>query len=283
MVSSDRYVAPEPIINIDILKASFPAYYNLLNQDELQPYKIILCSNLSGKKEEAAETIILLYNSEFIMLKNVTNGISKHKLLLEDVNFLVNEGVPHSYCIVIDYKHAQNERIYYDSKVNDLVRGILTEFRIKLLESMRIDERSACSELAFSDMELNKYPGAAIAKSLILDENSVLCSLMQRKVHNHPGLLFSKVVTNTHFTVVCKREIIIFMERSSTRVSRDISGDLIHIPLRALRNISIEATGKGMLLKYLFNSNRKLELFYENQSTEQLLKIMSYVNSLIAL
>ncbi len=283
MVSSDGYIATEPIININILKNAYPAYYNCLNEDELQPYKIILCSNLIGKREEFAEKIILLYNTEFIMFKNVNSKISKYKLLLEEINFLVNEGLPHSYCIAIDYRNALSERIYYDSEVNDLVSGLLNELRKKLIESTSIAERVDYSDLAFSDMEFNKYPGAEFAKSGILDKNSVLCSLMQRKVYNHPGLVFSKVLTNAHFTVICKKEILVFMERSSTRVNHSISGDLIHIPLRALKNISIEATGKGMLLKYLFNSNRKLELFYENQSTDQLLKIMSYVNSMIAM
>ncbi len=281
MISSDRAVAAEPIIDIKILKNKFPQYYRCLGENELQPYKIVLCSNLIAHREELLEKIIMIYGTKLVIIKNINSNISKMNLDFADINYVVNEGQPNSYCITINYKNDLKERIFFDSNVNDLVKNLLVELRKKLIENTFINEREEYSEPAFSDTEENIYAGALLAKDAVIDKTSVLCSLKQKKVYNHPGLLFNKVMTQSHFSVVCKKEIIIFMENNNSRPSHNITGDLIHIPLRALKNIALEATGKGMKMKYVFNSDQKLELFYENERTDQLLKIMSYINSMI--
>ncbi len=282
MFSSDRSIATEPIIDIDSLKTYFPQYYSCLREDELKPYKIILCTNLLLHREESLEKLILIYSSKLLIIKNINNSISKLKLAFEEINFVVNEGLPNSNCITIDYKSELMERFFYDSNVNDLVNGLLVELRKKLIESSFCTEEENNSDFAFSDAEENKYLGAAIARAAILEKATIICSIKQKKVYNYPGLVFSKIVTPTHFTMMTKNEIVIFIERITSRASHNISGDLIHVPLRALKNVTLEATGKGMIMKYIFNSERKLELFYENERTDQLLKIMSYINSLIS-
>ena len=281
MFSPDRSIATEPIIDIDSLKTYFPQYYSCLSEAELKPYKIILCSNLMLHREESLEKIILIYSSKLLIIKNINSNISKLKLTFEEINFVVNEGLPNSNCITIDYKSELMERIFYDSNVNDLVNGLLVELRKKLIENSFCQEENY-SDFAFSDAEENKYLGAAIAKAAILEKATIICSLKQKKVYNYPGLVFSKIMTPTHFTIMTRNEMVIFIERTTSRANHNFSGDLIHVPLRALKNVTLEATGKGMIMKYIFNSERKLKLFYENERTDQLLKIMSYINSLIS-
>ncbi|EMS70303.1 hypothetical protein [Ruminiclostridium cellobioparum] len=281
MISSDRAVTAEPIIDIKILKDKFPQYYRCLGQDELQPHKIVLCSNLIANKDELLEKLIMIYSTKLVIIKIINGSISKMNLGFEDINYVVNEGQPNSYCISIDYRNGLKERIFFDSNVNELVNGLLVELRKKLIENTFITEKLDYSDIAFSDTEENIYTGALLAKNAVIDKASVLCSLKQKKVYHHPGLLFNKVMTHAHFTIVCKQEIIIFMENDNSRPNHNITGDLIHIPLRALKNIALEATGKGMKMKYVFNTDKKMEIFYENERTDQLLKIMSYINSMI--
>ncbi len=281
MFSADRTGATEPIIDIDALKNQFPQYYSCLSQDEIQPYKIILCSGLLTKKDELLEKLVLIYRDNLIIIKNISGRISKLKLNFSDINYVINEGRPNSNSITIDYKYDLRERIYYDLEVNDLVNGLLLELRKKLIENTLLLEKDDYSDLNFSDAEENKYQGAVVAKAAVMDKASILCSLKQKKIHHYPGLVFSKVITLTHFTVVCKKEIIIFMEKVNYRANHTISGDIIHIPLGALKNVALEATGKGMIMKYTFNTEKKLEMFYENERTDQLLKIMSYINSML--
>ncbi len=281
MISEDRSNTTGPIINIEVLKNGFPKYYGCLSHDELQPYKIILCSGLIEKKEELLEKIILVYSTKLIIIKNINANISKYKLNYDDINYITLEGMPDPYCITIDYKYDLKERVFCNAEAFDLVYELIRDLRKKILNSISLEEREDYSDIAFSDMEEKKYPGASIARASVLEQDSVLCSLKQRRIFDHPGLVFRKFITKTHFTVVCKKEIIIFFEKINTRINNNFSGDLIHIPLKALKSVSLEATGKGMILKFLFNTDKKLELFYDNDRTDQLLKIMSYINSMI--
>lgn len=281
MISADRSNTTGPIINIEVLKNGFPKYYSCLSHDELQPYKIILCSGLIEKKEELLEKIILVYSTKLIIIKNINANISKYKLNYDDINYITLEGMPDPYCITIDYKYDLKERVFCNTEAFDLVYELIRDLRKKILNSISLEEREDYSDIAFSDMEEKKYPGASIARTSVLEQDSVLCSLKQRRIFDHPGLVFRKFITKTHFTLVCKKEIIIFFEKINSRINHNFSGDLIHIPLKALKNVSLEATGKGMILKFLFNTDKKLELFYDNDRTDQLLKIMSYINSMI--
>ncbi len=281
MISADRSNNTGPIITIEVLKNGFPKYYGCLSHDELQPYKIILCSSLIEKKEELLEKIILVYSTKLIIIKNINANISKYKLNYDDINYITLEGMPDPYCITIDYKYDLKERVFCNAEAFDLVYELIRDLRKKILNSISLEEREDYSDIAFSDMEEKKYPGASIARASVLEQDSVLCSLKQRRIFDHPGLVFRKFITKTHFTVVCKKEIIIFFEKINSRINKNFSGDLIHIPLKALKNVSLEATGKGMILKFLFNTDKKLELFYDNDRTDQLLKIMSYINSMI--
>ncbi len=281
MISADRSNTTGPIINIEVLKNGFPKYYGCLSHDELQPYKIILCSGLIEKKEELLEKIILVYSTKLIIIKNINANISKYKLNYDDINYITLEGMPDPYCITIDYKYDLKERVFCNTEAFDLVYELIRDLRKKILNSISLEEREDYSDIAFSDMEEKKYPGASIARASVLEQDSVLCSLKQRRIFDHPGLVFRKFITKTHFTLVCKKEIIIFFEKINSRINNNFSGDLIHIPLKALKNVSLEATGKGMILKFLFNTDKKLELFYDNDRTDQLLKIMSYINSMI--
>ncbi|MDF2987250.1 MAG: hypothetical protein K0R50_2760 [Eubacterium sp.] len=278
MISADRANTTGPIINIEVLKNGFPKYYGCLGQDELQPDKIILCSSLIEKSDELLEKVILVYSTKLIIIKNLNSYLSKYKLNYEDINYIILEGMPNPYSITIDYKYDLKERIFYDAKSYDLVYELVSDLRKKFLDSTVLEDYS---DFAFSDVEEKTYPGASIARAGVLEQGSVLCSLKQKRIFDHPGLVFRKFITKTHFSVVCKKEIIIFFEKINSRINHNFSGDLIHIPLKALKNVSLEATGKGMILKYLFNTDRRLELFYDNDSTDQLLKIMSYINSMI--
>lgn len=282
MVISDKPFAAEPIIDVNVLKGQFHQYYNCLKEEEIQPYKIILCSRLTPRKPEESEKLLLIYGSVLIIIKNNNEAISKLKLDYNDINFLVRETGSTVNSVTIDYKSGLKERIFYDAMASGLVNGLLLELRKKLVEKVCDSHRSDLSDPAFSDAEENTYFGAHMAREAVMDKAEVLCSLKQKKVYNHPGLLFSKVITQTHFTLLCKKEILIFMERASTRENHNIEGDLLYISLSSLRNVSLEATGKGMLLKYVFHTERVVELFYENESTDQLLKVMSYINSMTA-
>jgi hypothetical protein len=281
MILPDKAAAIEPIIDIRIIKSDFPQYYRCLGEDELQPYKILLCSNLIAHNEELQEKLILIYDTKLVIIKIVNGRISKMNINFVDINYVVNEGRPNSYCITIDYMDDLKEQIFFDSDEDGLVNGLLVELRKKLMENTFITEKVDYLDSAFSDTEENKYDSASIAREAVMDGAKILYSLRQKKVYNHPGLLFNRVVTQAHFTVVCNKEVIIFMENINSWPNHNITGDLIHIPLGALKNIALEATGKGMIMKYVFNTDTRLELFYENERTDQLLKVMSFINNMI--
>jgi len=283
MVISDKPFAAEPIIDVNVLKSQFHQYYNCLSEDEIQPYKIIWCSGLTlHYRADAPEKLLLIYGSLLVIIKNINGTLSKLKLDYKDINFLVEETGSTVNCITIDYKSGLKERIFYDSIVSNLVNDLLLELRKKLVQKVPEVHRGDLPDPAFSDAEENNYPGALVARAAVMDKSSVLCSLKQKKLYDHPGLLFRKVITRTHFTIVCQKEILIFMEQANTRENHNMEGELLYISLSSLRNVSLEATGKGMLLKYIFTTERILELFYENERTDKLLKVMSYINSMTA-
>lgn len=281
MISVDKAFDLGPSITMDFLKNEFPQYYKQLDEIELQPVKIILCSGLISRKDDTLEKILLVYSDRYVIIKSINKSIYKYIIEYKDIDYILKEGVPYPGSIVIEYKSDARERIFYDEKSSEVIDLLLLELRKNIAGLAKINYETDPG-LSFSDMEEKKYPGAAIVRNALLNPSYAVCSLFQKKLNNRFGLLFRKTLTETHFTVVCKGEVIIFREKGRKMNGSGIWGDLLHIPLGAVRNVSIEATGEGMILRYLFNSNRKLEIFYENERTDQLLKIMSYINGLIS-
>lgn len=281
MISANRAYDLEPLININTLKNEFPQYYKYLYGDELQPNKIILCSRLILKREDTLEKILLVYKERFVIIKSINGNITKYIVEYKDIDYIVSEGMPTPSGIAVEYRTDVRERIFYDEKGLEIIDNLLLELRKNIDMASDIIHDENTPELAFSDMEAQKYSGAVIANKAVLDKASALCSLKQKRIYTRAGFLFRRTLTPTHFTIICKKEIIIFREKGKSGNGDSVSGDLILIGLGAIKNLSIEATGEGMILKYLFHSNRKLELFYENERTGQLLKIMSYINGLV--
>ncbi len=282
MISANRAFDLEPLIDIKTLKSKFPQYYKYLYGDELQPNKIVLCSNLILKKDDTLEKILLVYKDRFIIIKSINGNITKYIIEYKDIDYIVSEGMPNPSGIAVEYRTDARERIFYDAEGMEIVNTLLLELRKNINMAVNIIQREGIPELAFSDMEAKKYAGAVIANNALLDKASAVCSIKQKRIYTRVGYLFRRTLTQTHFTIVCKREIVIFREKGKARTGDSVSGDLMYIPLGAIKNVSIEATGKGMILKYLFNSNRKLELYYENERTDQLLKLMSYLNGQVS-
>lgn len=281
MISANKSFSQGPIINIGILKSEFPKFYSCLESDELSPTHILVCSRLISKRDDLLEKLIFVYEELFVVLKSVNDKISKHRIEFNDINCIVLEDAPKTTCIAIDYKADLKEKIFFAENSFEIIDSLISNVRRKLFIKFDNSKDMNFCEVAFSDLDENKYPGAAMARRSVVDKQTALCGIKQKRVYKPFGLLFKRQMTQTHFTLLCQNEIIIFLEKSS-KVNGEVTGDLIHVSFGSLKNVSVEATGKGMLLKYLFRSGRKLEFFYENERTEQLLKLMSFVNVTIS-
>lgn len=281
-LTSKTFVMEPIIYDIDILSKEYPQYFNYLSTDELQPDKIILCSNLNLRKIDSIDKILLLYSKRLIILKNINDTILKNIVDYTDINYVISEGMPNPSSITIEYRADGRERFFFDTKATTLVEALVTDFRKFTTTKVDIQTVEKIPMITFSDLQENKYIGATIAKKAVMDKNKVICSLKQRRIFDLSWWFFRNIVTQAHFTVICQNEIIIFWENRSAKRKRGICGDLIFISIGALKNASIEATGKGMILRYLFKTDRKLEFFYENERTDELLKIMSFINGTIS-
>jgi hypothetical protein len=286
MISADKpFDMEQKINNIEILKNEYAHYYNGLRADELQPYKIILGSTLVFNKNDIIDKVILLYESRLIILKNINGSVTKHIIEYTDINYIINEGIPNPSCIIIEYGSDGKEEIHYDSKALSIANSLLSDLRnftVAKVEVENVKNNENISGETFSNLKEIKYMGYSFAEKALLDKGVIICSLNQRRVYDRAWWVFRKTVTQNHFTIICNNEIVIFLEKCNPKRQWSISGDLIFIPLKTLKCTSIEATGKGMIMRYLFNSGKKYELFYENQRTDELLKIMSFLNGSIA-
>jgi hypothetical protein len=281
MISMDKYSTSGSLIyNIEVIKKEYSQCYNSLSSNELEPYKIILSSNLILKKNESLEKILLFYTRKLIILKKQDDRVSKHIIQYSDINYIVNEGVPDSSCLTIVYASDTKEKIIYDSKASGIVESMLYDLRKFTVAEIRNIE--SISDATLSDLDESEYIGASIAEKALLDKCAVIFSLKQKRVYDYAWWLFRRTITQAHFTIICNNEIVIFLENSNSKSKKSINGDLVFIPIKALKSTSIEATGKGMILRYQFYSHTKYELFFENERTDELLKVMSFLNGMIA-
>jgi len=282
MISADKpFDMEQKLKDLEMIKNEYASYYSCLRADELQPSKIIIGSNLTIKKNDAGEKVILLYQSRLIILKNINESVTKHIIEYSDINYIINEGMPNPSCLIIEYGSDGKEEILYDSKAYSIVNSLLSDLRSFTVANPKVGAVENISDDVFSELKENKYIGASIAKKALLDNNVIICSLKQRRIYDRVWWILRKAVTQNHFTIICNNEIVIFLEKCNTKRQWFTSGDLIFIPIKTLKCTSIEVTGKGMIMRYLFHSDRKYELFYENERTDELLKIMAFINGRI--
>lgn len=267
------------IDNIEMLRKDYTHYYNSLSIDELEPCKVVICSYLH--KNELHEDILLLYSSNLIILKKLISKVSKKIIQYTDINYIISEGMPDPFCITIHYNLNEEEKLYFEPGKNDIINSLLFDLRRLVALKIEDDIGEIESNISLYDLEKDKYIGATITKDVLMKEQSVICSIKQRTIYSHGWSILRKIISKTHYTVLCNDEIVIFLERTNSKSQQNNIGDLIFIPIKALKCTSIEATGKGMIMRYQF-SDSKYELFYENEQTDDLLKIMSYINGKIA-
>ncbi len=283
MISMDNYSAVEPLEGkIEVLKKGYIEYYNSLREDEFHPQKIIISSDLLVIENESLEKVILLYSNKLIILKRVDNNILKNILEYNDINYIVDEEISSSSCLTILYGTDREERIFYDSKGYSIAKALLYDLRKLIVSKAAILKGESKPNYKLSDLEQSSYIGASIAKNAILDNSAIIGSLQQKRVYNYSWWILRKILTNTHVTIINENEVVVFIEKFNDKRKRNVSGDLFFIPIKALMSISIEATGKGMIMRYLFYSGRKFELFYQNEKTDELLKVMSFINGILS-
>jgi hypothetical protein len=267
------------IDDIEILKKDYFNYYNCLCADELQPCKIINCVNLVIKKNYPRDKMILFYTDRLIVLKYVNDRISKNTILYSGINYIVYGGVPYLSRLTIYYNYNEKEKISFDSSSNDIVNFLLSDLRKSISQRGEIAEPENVSIIA--DFAENKQIGALIARKAMINEQSVLACIKQKKVYDRGWSVRRKLLTQAHCSILSNSEVVVLLQNSRSKKEKDINGDLVFIPIQALKSTSIEATGKGMVMKYLFCSDMKYQLFYENERTDELLKIMSFLNGII--
>lgn len=264
--------------DIELLKSEYEEYYNILIQAELSPINILMCSSLTNEKNNAFEKFLLLYEDRIIVLKKVNGNISKHAIEHSDINYIVIEGLPKPVCLNLYYKEEGRERIFFDSFAEEIMDRLVKELR-KLIIHGRVTEETV--NLFENNSDEREYIGKALTTQALFKNQVSVCELYQKRVYDRYWSIFRKVSTQTHYSIVSNSEMVVFKEKFEPVDDKDICGDLIFIPLSSVKNVSLESTDKGMVLKYMFYTTKTFELFYQNEKTDELLKAMSYINGVI--
>ncbi len=264
--------------DIELLKSEYEEYYNILIQGELSPINILMCSSLTNEKNNAFEKFLLLYEDRIIVLKKVNGNISKHAIEYNDINYIVIEGLPKPVCLNLYYKEEGRERIFFDSFAEEIMDRLVKELR-KLIIHGRVTEETV--NLVENNSDEREYIGKALTTQALFKNQVSVCELYQKRVYDRYWSIFRKVSTQTHYSIVSNSEMVVFKEKFEPVDDKDICGDLIFIPLTSVKNVSLESTDKGMVLKYMFYTTKTFELFYQNEKTDELLKAMSYINGVI--
>lgn len=264
--------------DIELLKSEYEEYYNILIQAELSPINILMCSSLTNEKNNAFEKFLLLYEDRIIVLKKVNGNISKHAIEYNDINYIVIEGLPKPGCLNLYYKEEGRERIFFDSFAEEIMDRLVKELR-KLIIHGRVTEETV--NLFENNSDEREYIGKALTTQALFKNQVSVCELYQKRVYDRYWSIFRKVSTQTHYSIVSNSEMVVFKEKFEPVDDKDICGDLIFIPLTSVKNVSLESTDKGMVLKYMFYTTKTFELFYQNEKTDELLKAMSYINGVI--
>ncbi len=264
--------------DIELLKSEYEEYYNILIQGELSPINILMCSSLTNEKNNAFEKFLLLYEDRIIVLKKVNGNISKHAIEYNDINYIVIEGLPKPVCLNLYYKEEGRERIFFDSFAEEIMDRLVKELR-KLIIHGRVTEETV--NLFENNSDEREYIGKALTTQALFKNQVSVCELYQKRVYDRYWSIFRKVSTQTHYSIVSNSEMVVFKEKFEPVDDKDICGDLIFIPLTSVKNVSLESTDKGMVLKYMFYTTKTFELFYQNEKTDELLKAMSYINGVI--
>ncbi|EGD48323.1 hypothetical protein Cpap_2475 [Ruminiclostridium papyrosolvens DSM 2782] len=264
--------------DIELLKSEYEEYYNILIQGELSPINILMCSTLTNEKNNAFEKFLLLYKDRIIVLKKVNGNISKHAIEYNDINYIVIEGLPKPVCLNLYYKEEGRERIFFDSFAEEIMDRLVKELR-KLIIHGRVTEETV--NLFENNSDEREYIGKALTTQALFKNQVSVCELYQKRVYDRYWSIFRKVSTQTHYSIVSNSEMVVFKEKFEPMDDKDICGDLIFIPLTSVKNVSLESTDKGMVLKYMFYTTKTFELFYQNEKTDELLKAMSYINGVI--
>ncbi|HEX2925981.1 MAG TPA: hypothetical protein VHP38_06950 [Ruminiclostridium sp.] len=265
--------------DIGFLKNEYGDYYGSLLQEERSPLSILLCSALVAEKHNSFEKILLIYTDRIIVLKKVNGVISKYPIEYGNINYIVMEGLPHPGCLIIHFSEEGREKIFFDSFAEDAIKRLAVDLR-----KMIAPGSGPCNEAGRSieNMEdKSAYIGKTLAFEALFENQTCMCSLSQRRVYERYWSIFRKIVTQTHYSIVSTNEVLVFMEKYEPTDEKDICGDLIFIPLNSVKKVSLEATERGMIMKYKFNTLKTFELFYQNERTEELLQAMSFINGAI--
>jgi hypothetical protein len=270
--------------SIEALRTEYEEYYSSLIDEELQPQNIILCSALTAEKYDTFEKVLLIYSDKIIVLKKVNGCISKHKVENSNINCVTLDGLPSPGSITIHYKNEGREKIFFDPMAMDVIKILVNGLRKNIIQSNYQINEIFTQDKVTSNKSISyesEYIGTTLAVQAMLEDQTKVCILSQRRVYDRYWSIFRKVITQTHYTIVCSNEIIIFLEKYEPRDANDICGDLIFIPVSSVKSVSLEAAEKGMIMKYMFYSDKTFELFYDNERTDELLKVMSYINGVI--
>ncbi len=264
--------------DIGLLKNEYEEYYNALIQSELNPVNILLCSSLTTEKHNAFEKILLIYEDRIVVLKKVNGSISKYNIEYNDINYIVIEGLPKPVCLNIYYREEGRERVFFDPFAEEIMNRLVKELRKLIIQGGGLNEAVKLFEY---NSEEPVYIGQTLTTEALFKNQISVCELYQRRVYDRYWSIFRKIITQTHYSIVSNNEMVVFKEKYEPMDDKDICGDLIFIPLNSVKNVSLEATEKGMVLRYTFCCKKTFELFYQNEKTDELLKAMSYINGVI--
>ncbi len=264
--------------DIGLLKNEYEEYYNALIQSELNPVNILLCSSLTTEKYNAFEKILLIYEDRIVVLKKVNGSISKYNIEYNDINYIVIEGLPKPVCLNIYYKEEGRERVFFDPFAEEIMNRLVKELRKLIIQGGGLNEAVKLFEY---NSEEPVYIGKTLTTEALFKNQISVCELYQRRVYDRYWSIFRKIITQTHYSIISNNEMVVFKEKYEPMDDKDICGDLIFIPLNSVKSVSLEATEKGMVLRYTFCCKKTFELFYQNEKTDELLKAMSYINGVI--
>ncbi len=264
--------------DIELLKNEYEEYYSTLTQNELSPVNIILCSSLTNDTDNGFEKILLIYEDRIVVLEKGNGSISKYNIGYNDVNYIVIEGLPRPGCLSIYYKEEGRERIFFDPFAEEIVNRLVEELRKLIIQDGDSNKEGRLSEYNAGELW---YMGKVLTTEALFKDQTVVCELYQKRVYDRYWSIFRKTITQTHYSIVSNNEMVVFKEKYEPMDDKDICGDLIFIPLNSIKNVSLESTDKGMVLKYMFCCKKAFELFYQNEKTDELLKAMSFINGVI--
>ncbi len=248
-----------PVKSFEEIPHSFKEY---ISQSEPLPYSIYSPSDHWGKKQTNAK-LTCMYQDRIVILEVLENKVNEICYLFKDINYI-----------------EQGTILEYNSVVAVYFHPLVTAIRQSHFISNKIGDNQKLSKLDYLN-RLN-YKFFNYSHAAILPREEVMGTVYQPAIYEKFILLFTRVVTLGHLTILTDQELIIIKEElteEKRKSNANNGGVWVYIPLHKIVSITINnerknvinlvigVQGKDIYLSLSLNKRLELEALIEGFKT----------------